>query len=113
MFPPILVPDRQSQFAFVQIAGTGLPLVGSWLDEEPTSVPQRFIPVALENGPLSAATSGITCAFVASVRVNPSTPALMTREPATRPLSLIASACEFEPKPTFCMPLAGVQMKET
>ena len=40
------------------MAGTGLPLVGMGLDEEPTIVPQRFIPVGPETGPLSGARSG-------------------------------------------------------
>src|SRR6185437_15912512 len=64
----------QLQSVVVQIAGTGLPLVGSGLDEEPTSVPQRFIPVGPENGLLVGSTAGSTCALVPRVRINPSTP---------------------------------------
>src|SRR6185437_12212477 len=113
IFIPAFVSGTQSQSVLVHLAGTGLPLVGSGLEEEPTNVPQRFIPSTPENGFLSAATSGSTCALVANVRVNPSTPALITRSPPTRPRSLIASACELEPKPRFFMPVAGVQTKAT
>src|SRR5581483_2024787 len=111
MFQPF-VSRLQSQSVFVHLAGTGLPLVGSGLDEEPTSVPQRFIPSMAENGVVVGFTSGSTCVLVASVRVNANTPS-PTREPPARPRSLIASACELEPKPRFCMPLAGVQTKAT
>ena len=71
------------------MAGTGLPLVGIGLDEEPTIVPQLFIPVGPENGGLSGARSGSTAGGPWN-RVNPRTPWLMTRKPTERPRSLIA-----------------------
>jgi hypothetical protein len=37
---PLFASEHQSQSVFVHLAGRGLPLPGSGLDEEPTSVPQ-------------------------------------------------------------------------
>ena len=94
------------------MAGTGLPLVGLGLDEEPTIVPQLFIPVGPEKGGLFGARSGSISSELPN-RVNPRTPALMTRKPTDRPESLIANACEFAPMRTERMPVAGLQMKVT